>query len=212
MSRRTKESLEPASMEERGKKDSRTQQCQTAKGRKQKARAKGKYLKAKVCSRLRVVILVAMMGRVQDVLGQGRRLSAATVEAAGDGSGCHVKCSSSSRCCVGDGDGDDGLIDESCRDGQVLSVEPRRVRITEEDFGCSWAASGRNGCRRSRGRRMGAWRLIWKSWHGHSLCHALVAGRVHASSWRRAGGSAGGRVGSDRFGVRGVTGQSEVLD
>lgn len=47
-------------------------------------------------------------------------------------SGCHFKCSSSSSC-VGDGDGDDGLIvDESCRDGQVLSVEPRRVRITED--------------------------------------------------------------------------------
>jgi hypothetical protein len=52
-------------MEERGKKNSKTQECQTAKGRKQEARAKGKYLKAKVCSRLRVVILVAMMGRIQ---------------------------------------------------------------------------------------------------------------------------------------------------
>lgn len=39
--------------------------AKTAKGQKQKARAKGKYLKAKVCSRLRVVILVAMMGRIQ---------------------------------------------------------------------------------------------------------------------------------------------------
>jgi hypothetical protein len=29
--------------------------------------------------------------------------------------------------------------------------------------------------------------------------------------WRRAGGEQGGRVGSDRFGVRGVTGKLEVL-
>jgi hypothetical protein len=65
VSRGTQESLELASMEERGKKNSKTQECQAAKGRKQEARAKGKYLKAKVCSRLRVVILVAMMGRIQ---------------------------------------------------------------------------------------------------------------------------------------------------
>ena len=89
------------------KNNSRTQECQAAKGKKQEARAKGKYLKAKVCSRLRVVILLAMMGRVQNVLGQGRRLSAATVEAARVSSGCHVESSSSSSSVgVGDGDGD----------------------------------------------------------------------------------------------------------
>lgn len=38
---------------------------------KQKALAKGKYLKAKVCSRLRVVILEMMLGRVQLSSGRG---------------------------------------------------------------------------------------------------------------------------------------------
>lgn len=164
------------------KKDSRTHECQTAKGKKQEARAKGKYLKAKVCSRLRVVILVAMLGRIQNVLGQGRSLSAATVEAAGVSSGCHVKSSSRSSE-VGDGDDDGGLIDElqgcSCLVcGATPGQDHRRRR------GCSWAASGQNGCRRNQACLTGARRLIWKccqSWHGRSRSHALVAGRVHAS-------------------------------
>jgi hypothetical protein len=53
-------------------------------------------------------------------------------------SGCHVKCSSSSV-----GDDDDGLIvDEDCKDGQVKSVEPRRVRITEDESSVVVVQSG----------------------------------------------------------------------
>jgi len=49
-------------------------------------------------------------------------------------------------------------------------------------------------------------------WHKESKAMRWVSGGlVHASSLRRAGGEQGGRVGSDRFGVRGVTGELEVL-
>jgi hypothetical protein len=61
---------------------------------KQKALAKGKYLKAKVCSRLRVVILEMILGRVQmskrECEGsQQRRAEAARCSSSG--SGCYVK-------------------------------------------------------------------------------------------------------------------------